>query len=69
MTYQQKKFWLLRPGGVDAAGFFESAGVAAPIATAGFAIPLRHAFPLLAVGEYGAARIDGALLNLGDRVM
>jgi len=60
---------MIRICGVHAAGLFEPPRVTTPIAAAGFAIPLRHAFPLLAVGEYGAARIDGALLNLGDRVM
>jgi len=43
--------------------------MAAPIATTGLAVPFHHAFPLLAVGEYGPARIYGALLSLGNWLM
>ena len=59
----------LRPRGVHAAGLFEPPRVTAPIATAGFAIPFHHAFPLLAVGECGPAGVYRALLSLGDWVM
>jgi hypothetical protein len=52
---------LIRPRGVDATRFLETARVAAPVATAALAIPLAHAFPFFAVGENGATEIDGAL--------
>src|SRR5581483_1635183 len=52
---------LSRPGGVDAAGLFEAARVAAPVAAAAFAVPFGHAFPLLAIGAHGLAGVDGAL--------
>ena len=47
--------------GVDAAGLLEPARVLAPVAAAGFAVPLSHALPFFAVGENGAARVDGVL--------
>ena len=52
---------LLSSRGVYPAGFLEPARVSAPVAAAGFAVPLSHALPLFAVGENGAARVDGVL--------
>ena len=46
---------------VHPAGFSEAARVATPVAAAGFAVPFGHAFPLFAIGEDGAARVDGVL--------
>ena len=46
---------------IDAAGLFEPARVAAPIAAARVAVPLAHAFPFFAIGEDGAAGVDGVL--------
>lgn len=47
--------------GVYPAGFLKPARVLAPVAAAGFAVPLSYAFPFFAVGENGAARVDGVL--------
>ncbi len=41
--------------------FFKSPPRSAPIAPAGFAVPLGHAFPILAVGENRLASVDGPL--------
>jgi hypothetical protein len=46
---------------VYSAGLLKPARVLAPIAATGFAVPLSYAFPFFAVGENGAARVDGAL--------
>ena len=46
------------PRGVDAPWLLEPAGVPAPVAAAGFAVPLGHAFPFFAVGENRAAGFD-----------
>src|SRR5687768_17263523 len=57
---------LLSPRRVDAAGFSETARVAAPVAAAGLAIPLGHAFPFFALGCDGFTGIDGALQGRAD---
>ena len=57
---------MLHRRGVDAARLFESARVSAPIAAAGFTVPLGHAFPFFAVGADGAAGFDGALERWSD---
>ena len=41
--------------------FFESPPLAAPVAAAVFAVPLRHSFPLLPISDDGLAFINGAL--------
>ena len=46
---------------VDAARLLEPARVRAPVAAAGFAVPLGHAFPLFSIGENGAAGVGGVL--------
>ena len=58
-----------RPSGVDSAGSLEAAGVAAPVAAAGFAVPLGHAFPFFTVGTNGLAGIDGALEHWRDGIV
>ena len=46
---------------IHAARLFEAAGVPAPVAAAGLAVPLGHTFPLLAVGGDGTPGVDGVL--------
>jgi hypothetical protein len=41
----------LHPSRVYAAGYFEPAPLAAPVAAASFAVPLAHAFPFFAIGD------------------
>ena len=50
---------------VDPAGFLEAARVAAPVAAAGVAIPLAHAFPFFAVSGDGLAKVDFFCLGGG----
>lgn len=50
-------------GGIDPAGFFKPARMAAPVAAAVITVPLTHAFPFFAVGDDGLA--GGDLLGLG----
>ena len=61
ITLEIAQIFLLRPGGVHTAGPFEAERVAAPIATAGFAVPFGHAFPFFAVGRDCAPCINSAL--------
>jgi hypothetical protein len=46
---------------VHAAGHFEPAPLAAPIAAASFAVPLAHSFPFFAIGDDRTAFIDQSL--------
>jgi hypothetical protein len=48
----------LDPGRIYAAGHFEPAPFAAPVAAASFAIPLAHAFPFFAIRDDRIAFID-----------
>src|SRR5688572_28521615 len=56
-------------GCIDAAEFFETARVRAPVASAGFAVPLGHAFPLFAIGLNNETRVDGVLECWSDEAM
>src|SRR5688500_15759371 len=48
----------LHPSRVYAAGHFEPAPLAAPVAAASFAVPLAHAFPFFAIGDDRIAFVD-----------
>ena len=51
---------------IHAAGHFEPTPFATPVAAAGFAVPLAHAFPFFAIGDDGVTFID-KFLQCGGR--
>jgi hypothetical protein len=56
-------------GSIHTAALFEAAGVAAPVAAAGFAVPFGHTFPFFSIGVHDETRVDGALERWSDEPM